>query len=692
MAEKKKLNVQELATASITGLPDKAISRKGLAMANSDYLAYRDIVTNITVKNAYSEEDYYNFREGEALPTTPKGIMCMGMKYYKTNPIVKNTIDTMAEFSASGMVINHKSERVQKLYRNHMAKIKSYSINEQFVRILLKSGAAVVNRSFAKIKKAELEDMYLGLAEDQEFPKIVFKTKEIPVGYSFLNPLHVNLPQEDISMFMGKKNYFLDLPRRLVDVIKRMTKEELEEFANEFPPEIAKELKQGKTQIPLDPYKVSIYNYKKDDFEVWGEPIHACILDDLVHYDKVKLADKTTLDSIASRIRLWKVGHLDGEYSFLPGEEAYTKLNDILASIPSGGVADIVWNPGITVEELSKDAHLFLTPEKYRSPLNAIYQGLGVPRTSNDDNSFNNNYFGLKTMVERLNYARNILKDFWTEELKVIHLALGLPGEPPVVMFDEISITNKEQMLALVRDMVDRNLISDEEGRRIFNTDPEIEAYRTKKEERRRKAESVPMKSGPYHNPNLDSDLKKVALQKGLMTPEDVGLETSLSKKDIMDIVKPKPAGVPTTKSKGKSGQGRPKNSADKSGRKKRIVKPRSAMATVWYKSAQDKVHDILLGKALEKFGKKNQRQLATAETDKLEKEKFALLYNLSFGSEIDAESINGVSTILPEEVNERYNTLMASFVKHFGRQPNIDEQRLLQIEVCMEKVDETNI
>lgn len=688
MTDKKK-SIQELSLASISAIPDRAISRKGLATAATDYLTYRDIVSNITVRNPYSEEDYYNFREGEELPTTPKGIMALGMKYYKTNPIVKNTIDTMSEFSANGMVVNHKSERIQKLYRSYLAKIDSYSINEQFVRILLKAGAVVVNRSMAKVKKAELEDMYLGLAEDQEFPKIVFKTKEIPAGYSFLNPLHVNLPHEDISMFMGKKNYFLSLPRKLADSIKRMNKKELEEFANEFPPEIAKQLRAGKTDIPLNPEKVTIFNYKKDDFEVWGEPIHACILDDLIHYDKVRLADKTTLDSIASRIRLWKIGHLDGEYSFLPGEEAYNKLNDILASIPSGGVADIVWNPGIEVEELSKDAHLFLTSEKYRAPLNAIYQGLGVPRTANDDNSFNNNYFGLKTMVERLNYARNVLKTFWVEEFKKIHLALGLPGEPPSVMFDEISVANKEQMLALVRDLVDRNLISQEEGRRIFNTDPEIEEYRVKKEERRRKAKSTPMKASPYHNPNLNSDLEKIALQKGLVTPEDVGVDTSLSKKEIMDIVKPK---IPNTQSKGPVGQGRPKNSADKNGRKKRIVKPRGAMANIWYTSVQSKVHDILVNKSLEKFGKKNQRQLSTAETDRIEKEKFAVLYNLPFGSEINSELISGVSNILPDEVLKKYNYLLATFVNSFGRQPNIDEQRILQIEVCMEKNNETDI
>lgn len=668
---------QMLANASIGNIPEP-LARTNLATATNNYLTYRDIVPDITVKNPYSENDYYNFREGEKLPTTPKGIMSMGMKYYKTNPIVKNTIDMMAELSANGMFVSHRSKRIQDFYNNYLQKIDSYSINEQFVRWLLKAGATVVNRSFTKVTKAVLADMQVGLAADQEFPKITYTKSEIPIGYSFLNPLYVNVPQEDIAMFMGKVKYFLALPKTLVDTIKRMDKKSLQEFSAEFPPEIAKYLKQGITDIPLDVDKVTIFNYKKDDCEIWGEPIHACILDDLVHYDKVKLADKTTLDSIAAMIRLWKIGHLDGEYSIFPSDAAYEKLNDVLASIPSGGGADIIWNPAITVEELSKDAYKALTPEKYKAPLAAIFLGLGVPRTTNDDNTFNNSYFGLKTMTERLNYARNMLKKFWSEEFKKIHLAFGFAGKPPVVMFDEISVANREHMLALIRDLADRNIISQEETRRIFNTDPDIEAYRVKRESKQQDGGMHPPKAGPYHNANLPGELKKIGFQKGVVKPKDVGVQSTLSDKQVMSIVKPQPKGV--------VGKGRPTNSKDKKLRKKKVVKPRSAMASIWYTDAQKKIHDIILAKSLEKNGKKNQRQLATAETDRLEKEKFAILYNLPFGQPINDNIINGVSNIVSEDVTNKYNLLTASFVKTFGRQPNIDEQRLLQIEVCLDK------
>ncbi len=663
------------------------VVRREAAQA-SNYLEYRNIVPDITVKNSYAESDYYNFRPDEELPTTPKGIMAMSMCYYKKNPIVKNTIDTMAEFSANGMYVAHKSERTQQFYTNWLTKIDSYSINEQFVRLLLKAGNTIVSRSFAKIKKAQIKELYVGLAADQDFPQIEFVRSEVPVGYSFLNPLYVVLPQEEIASFSGKRLYFIRLPESFIRIVKKMNKQQLEEFSKEFPPDMVKILKKGERDIPLDPFRVSVFHYKKDDFEVWGEPVHGCILDDLIHYDKVKLADRNTLDSIASQIRVWKLGHIDKEHSWFPGTSAYEALNDILASISSGGTADIVWNAGIDVIELSKEAYKFLDTEKYKAPLNAIYQGLGVPRTVNDDNSFNNNYFGLKTMVERLNYARNTLRTFWTAEFKMLHKAFGLPGDPPVVMFDEISITNREQMLALVRDLVDRNVISEQECQRLFNTVPEIESYRIKKENRRQDNGTMPPKASPYHNTNNKAELEKIGFTKGVITPKDLDIETSLTDKQVMSIVKPK-----ESKPKGQPGQGRPKNSADKNGRKKRTVKPRSAMASIWYTDAEQKIRAILVNRALEKSGKKNQRQLATSETDRIENEKFALLYNFSFGSTIEENTLGGVSTTLDADTLHKYNGLIASFVKTFGKEPNIDEKRLLQIEICLNKDEnETNI
>jgi len=681
----KQKDLQLLANASVKNTPNPVFRGN---RAQADFMQYRNIVSDISVRNTSTENSYYQFRPSEQLPTTPKGLMAMGMCYYKTNPIVKNTFDTMAEFAANGMVVPHKSEIIEDFYKNWLQKVGSYQVNEQFSRLLFKAGVTPIHRSFTKVTKKQLKEINLGLAADQDFPEVEYVKSEIPIGYSFLNPLSITMPNERISLFLGKLNYYVDMPEELIKMAQKMTKKQREEFIKEFPPDIAKALRAGDNKIPLDPYHTSIYHYKKDDFEVWGEPVHASIFDDLIHYDKTRLADKTTLDSIASRIRLWKIGYLDKEFSIFPDEGAYEKLVDILGAIPSGGVADVIWNAAISVEELSKDAWQFLNNDKYRAPLNAIYQGLGVPRTVDDNGGFNNSYFGLKTMVERLNYVRNILKDFWNGEFKLVHKAMGFPGVPPETFFDEISITDKSQMMALVRDLCDRNVISEKEVRRLFNTSPEIEAYRVKKQNRQQNAKNdIPPKAGPFHQ-NNQAELNKIALTKGIVKPSDVGVDSSMTDKQIMKIVSPSPKAAPAKRPKGQPGQGRPKNSKDSNGRKKRTVKPRSAMANLWYTNAQSKIHELVLAKYLQNSGKKNYRQLSTAATEDLEKEVFGYLYNAKFGEKIEELNLNGLSHTLPEEVSNRYSELFALAVTHFNRMPNIEEQRMLQRDICTEKYE----
>ena len=49
-----------------------------------------------------------------------------------------------------------------------------------------------------------------------------------------------------------------------------------------LPPDILEAIKEGKSTIPLDPDKVSVYYYKKDDWLVWANPMIYAILDDII--------------------------------------------------------------------------------------------------------------------------------------------------------------------------------------------------------------------------------------------------------------------------------------------------------------------------------------------------------------------------------------------------------------------------
>lgn len=57
-----------------------------------------------------------------------------------------------------------------------------------------------------------------------------------------------------------------------------------------------------------------------------------------------------------SKIRLWKLGVLDGANSIIPTKSAIDRLREILSEIPEEGTFDLVWGPELNVVELNEDS------------------------------------------------------------------------------------------------------------------------------------------------------------------------------------------------------------------------------------------------------------------------------------------------------------------------------------------------
>ena len=142
-----------------------------------------------------------------------------------------------------------------------------------------------------------------------------------------------------------------------------------------MPSNVKNALKRGEKEIKLDPEKLSISYYKKDDWQEWAHPLTYAILDDIIMLEKMKLADLSALDGAISNIRLWTIGSLD--HKILPNKAVINKLRNILASNVGGGTMELVWGPELTYTESNSQVYKFLGSEKYQSVLNSIYAGLG---------------------------------------------------------------------------------------------------------------------------------------------------------------------------------------------------------------------------------------------------------------------------------------------------------------------------
>jgi len=166
------------------------------------------------------------------------------------------------------------------------------------------------------------------------------------------------------------------------------------------------------------------------------------ILEDLIMLRKMKLADLAALDGAVSYIRLWKLGSLD--HRILPTEAAIARLADMLMNNVGGGSIDLIWGPELQLQETSTDISKFLGEEKYRPILNNIFAGLGIPPGLTGlpaPGGFGNNFISLQTLVERLQYGRDLLIRFWSNEIRIVQQAMGF-RLPAQVVFDQQTLTS----------------------------------------------------------------------------------------------------------------------------------------------------------------------------------------------------------------------------------------------------------
>ena len=305
---------------------------------------------------------------------------------------------------------------------------------------------------------------------------------------------------------------------------------------------------------------------------------------------------------------------------------------------------DLVWGPEIDFKESNTQIYKFLGTEKYQPVLNSIYAGLGIPPTltglAGQSGGFTNNFISLKTLIERLEYGRALLEQFWKKEIEYIQKSMGFSA-PATLHFENMILSDEASEKNLLIQLADRDIISVETLRDRFGELNEIEESRVKTEARKRERGQMPhYKADPFHNGNVDTEYKKIALQKGEIGIDDV---TNLEPKPVE---KPEPTPAPQqqeeeTKETPDPQGGRPKFTKDSEPRKQRRVLPKTtpqASVMIWSQEAQKKISNILNPCLLSHYGKKNLRELSKAQLRELEDIKFRVLCNLAPYEKINEE------------------------------------------------------
>lgn len=616
---------------------------------------FLDIEPNISVRDDFKSSDYYRFRTGENIDSDQKKIMKKSAKAYENVGLIKTIIDLMGDFASQGARISHKNKAIERFMRRWWQKVNGDERSERFLNLLYRLGNVPVYKYIGKITKKEQRNMSKA------------SSRMIPLKYEFLNPVNLELESDLADIFAGQKTYSIRVSQKLKDAVKAKKPTELDS-------KLKKLIRDGADKIPLDPERFSIFFYKKDDWSLWANPMIHAILDDVTMLEKFKLADMAALDGAISNIRLWRIGSL--EHKIVPTKNSIDRLRDILATNVGGGTMDLVWGPELDFKESNTQIYHFLGNEKYGPVLSAIYGGIGIPQTltgSTSSQGFTNNYLSLKTLIEKLEYGRSILLDFWNKEFQIVANEMGFDS-PAELKFDYMILSDEAAEKNLWINLCDRNIISVETLRERFGHNSDIEESRIVAEEKKRKKRKIPPKSDPFHTGNAESEFVKIALQNGTLGIGDVT--------DFPERPLPQPeGGGASPEKKAPNKNGRPVNKKDSTTRKQKRVLPKSktpslAEMILWASDAQKKIANILNPILIGTYGKTNLRELTSAQDAELEEIKFVTLCGLE---PFDVVNESKVVEAMTKAQKVSITSFYRKFVEKNGREPSIEEKRQIQ-------------
>ena len=618
----------------------------------SRYMDFTDIGgPGISSRPGLTRSDYEAFRPSEATPKKHCDTMKFAQTVYENNGLIKEMIDLMGDFGSQGIRISCADKREERFYKNWFTKVHGEDRTERFMNILYRLGNVIIRRQTATISRSNRAKLFAVSKPDIKVEDVPIKNAEIPWRYIFLNPETVDVLGGKMAVFADQKQYVIRFPnyiRNKVTSVMNGTLVDEEKLVKGLPPEI-KQAIQNNGYYPLPKDKTLVFHYKKDDWSLWALPMVHSIADDIMMLEKLKLADIAALDGAISNIRIFKLGNIDP--LIIPGKGAAAKLRKALASHTQGGTLDIVWDMAIDLIESKSEVYKFLGQEKYVPTMNNIYGGMGIPPTLTGSMSggsgTTNNLISLQTLVQRLEYGRSVVTNFWNNELRIVKEAMGFTSVARVE-FDYMELGDEASTKRLLIDLSDRGLISDELLKEKFKHNTELEDARIMRENKERENKTRPLKASPFFNAQVDEDLMKISVQKGYLTPEQVGLNMQELGKRVMEMDKTKT---------GVQGEGRPKNSKDTKKRKaKRFVPKSKASLDVWISEAQDKIGEFLNPAILSQFGKKNMRSLTAKEAKMAENIKFGVLLNVEPFESLSKEIVHeACSKDLSGEVYNQY-------------------------------------
>ncbi len=485
---------------------------------------------------------------------------------YLGHGVIRNIVDLYSDFATEGLQISHPNESVENFYKHWAKQVNlNQTVHSIFTNMFL-TGNVFVHKTWATLTNAEKNTMKRAKSSQLINDNLVVRLKttdriikgnvdpidhflqnkafaldmkeraksadkesnndqstpkpngvKMPWNYTVLNPLQMDIRGKKIKgehrwVMLLDRNDTKDISESMGYQGNNISKTKInipKEFLKRVSP-LSKPHGGYVAEIEIDSNSLSVIQDRKFDWFDWSVPFVYPALRAISFKDCLRNMEVKACESVINSIFLFKLGDIDK--GFVAEDEHFERLADML-QVP-GNVMNIIWNEAIEAQVIQADIKGVFDPKKHESADRDILTALGVPEVllGGKGGNFSNSFIAVSTILEKLETARNIVKDWLMGEISVISEAMNFKRLPDV-KFGATSLTDRKSEQNFLLQLFDRGILSDETILSYADTDPEIESLRQEREKKYEggKKTKKMQKRGPY----IKDDVPKAGINKG---------------------------------------------------------------------------------------------------------------------------------------------------------------------------------
>lgn len=612
---------------------------------------FSNIDPGMSIRPPFDRSVYEFYRPQDAIPRgsgepTEHKIMQACKEAYEGVGVLRSIIDLMSDFGSDGIRLEHPDQVPQAFYNAWAKKINLKDRAERFLNWLFKSGNVVVRRQMGTLNSVNNRT-----------------AAKIPIRYLFYDPTTVHLVGGKSAVFSEKKKYTLYIPTSSFADPGFKDPSKITVDFNGLPEELKAQVTGGKFQgyhVPIPEDAIWVGHYKKDDTDVWAKSFIYGVLSDVQYNTKVKMAKIAAMDGVINVIRVWNIG--DHTKDLYPSPEQFDKLASILQANTGAGAADIIWGSDLKMQEFYPPIDRLVNLDT--STVDVLI-GIGVPGILlgvDKDTASGNPYIGLKNLIQKIQYGRDLITQWLNFEIDIIQSEMGFKKRP-YIRFNNDNLNDERTYYNFLLQLLDRNVMSDATILERIKEIPEIERTRLFEESKMRDSGELPPKAGPFNNPQVEDqrqhEIDKIKVQNSFNETQKKGKET-------------KPVGRPE----------RSKDSYQRTRQNDRKV----SRASLWISASRiyDQLEQEILAGACEHFGIKDVRAFNAEQKKSLDDAKheiFALIDPSTKGpilSNLDSDKLKGPI--------QAYREMYEESIRDVGAEKlTLEQKRILRINAYVE-------